>query len=196
MDLSPGEERMRLAFKRLNQFMVVVWRLGLGWMVTIWPAVTGQIMVLTHTGRKSGLRRRTPVNFAYVDGELYCTAGFGRLSDWYRNMMANPAVEIWLPDGSWREGLVEDVSDSPRRLELMRAVLIGSGFAAYMFGINPHKLSDLELDQVSREYRLLHVKPGLAHTGPGGPGDLAWVWPVAVMLMAPALCRRRCRCRK
>ena len=63
--------------------------------------LSGQIMVLTHTGRKSGLRRRTPVNYALVDGEVYCTAGFGQISDWYRNILANPQVEVWLPDGWW-----------------------------------------------------------------------------------------------
>jgi deazaflavin-dependent oxidoreductase (nitroreductase family) len=186
-----SNQQLTRMFRQLNKFMLFMWRLDLSWMLNVWPECSGQILVLTHTGRKTGLKRKTPVNFAVVDGELYCTAGFGKGSDWYLNLKANPAVEVWLPDRSWFEGTVEDVSNSPRRTELMRAVLIGSGLAAYVFGINPNKLSDLELEQLSTDYRLLHISRGQARTGKGGPGDLAWVWPVAVFLMIPFLSRRR-----
>lgn len=185
--------QLQKAFKKMNAFMLLHWRLGLGWLVNIWPEGFGQIMVLTHTGRKSGLKRRTPVNYAFVDGELYCCAGFGSTSDWYRNIKADPAIEVWLPDGSWYEGVVEEVTGASNHLEIMRAVIIASGFAARMFGIDHRKLSDMELDQLTSTYRLLHIKRGLARTGPGGPGDLAWVWPVAVLFMLPLLTRRRCR---
>ena len=171
------EERLRQGFRYLNRFMVLSWRLGLG----AWgnrADMSGQIMVLTHVGRKSGLRRRTPVNYAIVDGEVYCTAGFGPTSDWYRNVVANPQVEIWLPEGWWA-GVVEDVSASPQRLLILRQVLIASGFAARMAGIDPQLMSDTELDGVSAKYRLLRIRRATPCTGPGGPGDLAWVWPLA-----------------
>jgi deazaflavin-dependent oxidoreductase (nitroreductase family) len=173
------EERLRQGFRYLNRFMVLSWRLGLG----AWgnrADMSGQIMVLTHVGRKSGLRRRTPVNYAIVDGEVYCTAGFGPTSDWYRNVVANPQVEIWLPEGWWA-GVVEDVSASPQRLLILRQVLIASGFAARMAGIDPQLMSDTELDGVSAKYRLLRIRRTTPCTGPGGPGDLAWVWPLATM---------------
>ena len=72
---------------------------------------------------------RVALRVGTVDGELYCTAGFGRISDWYRNIRAQPKVEIWLPHGRWM-GEVEDITDSPNYIYLMRQVLIGSGFAA------------------------------------------------------------------
>ena len=83
-------------FKQLNRFMVAAWRLGLGGMINGCPKVMGRIMVLTTVGRKSGLFRRTPVNYAILDDEVYCTAGFGATTDWYRNVQADPQVEIWL----------------------------------------------------------------------------------------------------
>ena len=86
-------------------------------------------MVLTHTGRTSGLQRRTPVNYAEIDGELYCTAGFGQIADWYRNIRANPQVEVWLPSGWWT-GLATDITTQGNVLFIMRQVLINSGFAA------------------------------------------------------------------
>lgn len=77
--------------------MVLLWRLGLGKWINARPAVAGRIMVLNHTGRKSGLLRQTPLNYAIIDGEIYCTAGLGETTDWYRNILANPHVEVWTP---------------------------------------------------------------------------------------------------
>ncbi len=175
-----NEESLRQFFKQLNRFMILIWRLGLGRWLNFWPEGIGRIMVLTHTGRKSGLRRRTPVNYAVVDGELYCIAAFGASTDWFRNVTAHPEVQVWLPDGWWR-GIARLVEDDPIRLPVIRQVLINSGFAAKTFeGIQPRELNEAELAQVAREYRLVHIRRTAAMTGPEGPGDLAWVWPAVV----------------
>jgi deazaflavin-dependent oxidoreductase (nitroreductase family) len=131
---SKSEERLLRFFRYLNRFMVALWRLGLGGGVNGWPSVGGRIMVLTHLGRRTGIRRRTPLNYAIVDGDVYCTAGFGGGSDWYRNILADPQVEIWLPDGWWA-GSASDLSGSDARIDLLRKVLIASGFAAWLAGI-------------------------------------------------------------
>jgi deazaflavin-dependent oxidoreductase (nitroreductase family) len=185
------EERLRRGLRHFNRFMLFMWRLGLGSWINVWPEVGGRIMVITHIGRKTGLRRHTPVNYALVDDQIYCTAGFGSISDWYRNIMANPQVEVWLPDGWWA-GVAEDVSDSEERISLMREVLVASGFAAYLAGINPRTITDEELETVTANYRLIRIRRTEARTGRGGPGDLSWVWPLATMILLPlALLRRR-----
>lgn len=187
------ENRLRQGFRRtLNPFMLLLWRLGLGGWFNVWPEVSGRVMVIVHTGRKTGRRRYAHVNYACVEGELYCVAGFGPATHWYRNLIAHPEVEVWTPDGWWA-GVVEDISDSQRRPALMRQVLIGSGFAARVFGFDPIHMSDSALDAATAKYRLLHVHRAEARTGPGGPGDLAWVWPVATMLMLPLLLAGRRR---
>jgi deazaflavin-dependent oxidoreductase (nitroreductase family) len=146
---------LRNVFHSINRFMVFLWKIGLGKAINIWPAGFGRIMVIKHRGRKSGKEYLTPVNYAIVEDEIYCTAGFGSVSDWYRNILVYPQVELWLPEGK-RSACAKNVSDSPDRLFLLRQVLVASGFAAPMFGINPKKLSDGQLDQVSKEYRLVH----------------------------------------
>jgi deazaflavin-dependent oxidoreductase (nitroreductase family) len=189
--LSPEtENNLRQVFKRFNPFMVGFFRLGLGWMVNIWPAVGGRIMVITHTGRKSGLRRRTPVNYAPINGDVYCTAGFGAMSDWYRNIMADPEVEVWLPS-EWRRGNAEDISQDLRRLPLLRQVIIASGVVGPMVGVNPRTMSDLDFDQVTAKYRLVRIRLGEKLSGPGGPGDLAWVWLPLALIVALFLVRGR-----
>lgn len=188
--LSPSEEMLRQGFKRFNRFMLLLWRLGFGRWVNAWPSVGGRIMVLTHIGRKTGRRRRTPVNYAEVGGDIYCTAGFGGVSDWYRNLVAHPNVEVWLPDGWWA-GVAEDVSAAPDRLSILRQVLIASGFAARLAGIDPHRIGDDALAEVTQSYRLVRIHRTEPRTGSGGPGDLAWVWPPAALVLLVLLLGKR-----
>jgi deazaflavin-dependent oxidoreductase (nitroreductase family) len=148
---------LRKIFHQMNHFMVFGWKLGLGKAINIWPAGFGRIMVIKHCGRKSGKEYLTPVNYAIVEKEIYCTAGFGSISDWYRNILVNPSVELWLPDGK-RTCCAEEISSVPNRLFLLRQVIIASGFAARLFGINPNKLNDEQLDAVSKDYRLVHFR--------------------------------------
>jgi deazaflavin-dependent oxidoreductase (nitroreductase family) len=175
-------DRLRQAFKLLNRFMMLLWQLGLGSLVNAWPSVGGRIMVLTHTGRKTGLRRRTPVNYAIIAGDIYCTAGFGSVSDWYRNIKADPSVEVWLPDGWWA-GTAEEVTGGEGHLSHMRQVLVASGFAALVAGINPHTIRDAELAQATNDYHLIRIRRQEARTGVDGPGKLAWIWPLATTVL-------------
>ena len=139
-----------------------------------------------------GQARHTPLNYAQVEGELYIAAGFGGHCDWYRNLKANPAVEIWLPDGWWA-GSAQEVTDPVRRLPVLRQVLIGSGAVGPLLGLNPRALSDDELAAATPDYRVMHLQRSAARTGAGGPGDLAWVWPVATLLLLARCLRRRRR---
>jgi deazaflavin-dependent oxidoreductase (nitroreductase family) len=132
-----------------------MWKIGLGKAINIWPSGIGRIMVIKHRGRRSGREYLTPVNYAIVEGQIYCIAGFGSISDWYRNTLVNPNVELWLPEGK-KFFCAEDVSDSPDRLFLLRQVAIASGFAGPLLGINQKKLDDKQLDEVSKDYRLVH----------------------------------------
>jgi deazaflavin-dependent oxidoreductase (nitroreductase family) len=189
VDKPEVEAALRQGFRTFNRFMFFQWRLGLGPLLNIWPPVLGRYMVIGHRGRKSGLLRRTPVNYAIVDGDIYCTAGFGAGTDWYRNLQANPEAEIWLHYGCWHAHAT-DVSEADNRMAILRQVLIGSGFAARLMGVNAHTMSDAALQSVSTDYRLVRFKRAEPVTGAGGPGDLAWVWPIGLMLV---LLRRRLR---
>ena len=130
-------------FKYFNRFMILMWRMGLGSVLNAMPPEFGRYIVLIHTGRKSGLKRQTPVNYAEVDGDIYSTAGFGAGSQWYQNMMAKPQIEIWMSSG-WYQAEAEDVTENADSLRLMREVLIGSGFAATVLAqIDARTVSDV-----------------------------------------------------
>ena len=85
----PSEGWHKAAFKA----PVVLWRLGLG-------SLIGQMMVLiTQTGRKSGLPRRTITEMHKINGRKYAPVAFGRRAQWYRNIEADPLVTIQTADG-------------------------------------------------------------------------------------------------
>lgn len=180
----------RQNFKIFNRFMLLMWKLGLGPYINAWPEVGGRIMVLNHFGRKSGKRLQTPVNYTEVNGEVYCTAGFGADADWYKNIIANPQVEVWLPNGWWA-GVAEEVLDLKIRPALMRAVLIASGIAAPFFGVPVKQMTDEQILDATANYKLIRIRRTTARTGPGGPGDLAGVWPLATMVLLWLLLTRR-----
>ncbi|MBI3957407.1 MAG: nitroreductase family deazaflavin-dependent oxidoreductase [Chloroflexi bacterium] len=56
-----------------------------------------RFLLLTHTGRKSGQPRQAVVEVADFDparNTYLVASGFGRSSDWYRNVCATPQVTI------------------------------------------------------------------------------------------------------
>ncbi len=141
----------------MNHFMVWMWKVGLGRLINCWPAGFGRIMVIKNYGRRTGREYLTPVNYTTVDGEVYCLSGFGSGSDWYRNILARPQVELWLPEGK-RAACAEDVSHWPNRLALARRLIKDAGFAGPLFGVNERKLNDEKLAAITKDYRLLHFK--------------------------------------
>lgn len=171
----------RQVFKQVNKLIVLMWRLGLGWLLNSWPSRLGRYAILVVRGRKSGLRRFAPINFAPGSGEFFCVAGYGAQTHWYRNLQAEPNIEVWLPDGWW-VARAETVIEAESRLSIIREVLKNSGFAAdSLAGIDPFSVSDQELETETSEYMAVRVELVARAQGRGGPSDLAWVWGVLVV---------------
>jgi deazaflavin-dependent oxidoreductase (nitroreductase family) len=183
-------EAMRRGFNLMNKGMVPLWRLGLGRMLNSWPQGAGQMLVLEHVGRRSGAEYRTPVDFSRVGDDLYCVAAFGEKTHWYRNILAAREFAVWLPDGRWLAS-ADDASDDHRRLDLMRQVLIDSGFAARLIGLDPGRMSDEDLDRATASYRLLRIHPLRREASSDGPGSLAWVWALGLIAVLVLVIGRR-----
>lgn len=66
----------------------LLYALGLG------PIVGRIILLLTTTGRKSGLPRTTPLQYEWIDGKYCLGAARGKSADWVRNIEANPKVQV------------------------------------------------------------------------------------------------------
>lgn len=170
-------------FKRLNQAMVLLWRLGLGRAVNFSPRWMGRILVLRVHGRVSGKPRFSPLNYAPEPGEVYCVAGFGARTDWLRNLRAHPECEVWLP-GERRRGLAELVEEPGERLLRLRSVLQNSGFAAKTFGgVDPFACPDELLERRTADYAVVRITLLETVRGPGGPGDLGWCWGLLTLVL-------------
>ena len=76
---------------RLYRAPVGLYRLRLGWLLG------HRFLLLTHTGRKTGLPRQTVLEVMRHDSttDTYVVAaGFGKRSNWYRNILASTNVTI------------------------------------------------------------------------------------------------------
>jgi deazaflavin-dependent oxidoreductase (nitroreductase family) len=120
-------------------FMVPMFRLGFG--PFMGNPITGYIMVLKTIGRKTGKIRFTPVIYTIMGGNVYCIAGFGKISHWYLNLKADPNLEVILPSGAIA-GVAEDVSDPDESLIAFRRMLKSGGFSGFFEGYNPFRASD------------------------------------------------------
>src|SRR3972149_2528785 len=104
---APGSERACLAMKGHRQAMQhgsASWA-GLGPLMS--PPLTGSLRILRTRGRKTGLLRETPLGYAILDGSVWCCAGFGAQTHWYRNILADAGVEGVLANGSAFAGTAE-----------------------------------------------------------------------------------------
>ena len=173
---------MRRFFWFLNKFfMVPMFRLGFG--PFFGNPFTGYIMVLKVIGRKTGKLRYAPVNYAIVDGKVYCISGYRQGSDWYRNLRAHPAIEAILPGGAIA-GTVTEVADPAIKTLIVRKILQNAGFAGFFEGYNPFRISDEELAHKTADMPLICIQPAGLGNGASDPGGWAWIWtPVTTLLL-------------
>jgi len=68
------------------------------------------VLLLTTTGRKSGLPRVTPLQYEEDDSVIYIGSARGQDADWFRNILAHPEVKIQIKEEQF-EGLAEPITD-------------------------------------------------------------------------------------
>jgi deazaflavin-dependent oxidoreductase (nitroreductase family) len=105
-----------------------LYRLNLGWLLG------HRILLLTHRGRKSGCIYRTPLEVIRHDpttGENFVVSAWGEEADWYRNLKANPTVEIrtrrkrYVPEQRFLspEEVYAEIASYKRRYPLLARIL-------------------------------------------------------------------------
>src|SRR5512135_275514 len=75
--------------------------------------LSGLVLLMTTTGRKSGLPRQTRLQYEKEGGVVYVAAARGQQADWFRNIVANPHVEVQI-EGQSLPGLAEPITDPVR----------------------------------------------------------------------------------
>jgi len=172
--------------RAMFKWPVQLWRLGLG------PLLGRFLVLITHTGRKSGLPRRTLAELHVIDSRKYAPCAFGRRAQWYRNIEADPLVTIQTSAGAESARAVR-VTDDQELLALFdldqplnRAML--EGYLATL-GIEP-----TPEDILAKKDRIYWIRfdPTDEPTPPPLEADLVWLWPVALgtVLIGWLLARR------
>lgn len=106
--MSPSKAPQKTIYHRMrgmNQRMARNYRKGFG--------PRRLVLLLTTTGRRSGLPRVTPLQYEEIDGVYYVGSARGAQADWFRNVQANPRVKVQIGEREF-EGTAEAVTDPAR----------------------------------------------------------------------------------
>lgn len=131
------------------------YKLGLG------PLIGKVVLLLTTTGRKTGVARVTPVQYELIDSVYHIGAVFGAKSDWVRNIQAHPIVRVQVRDKCFT-GKAE-VSTDPEEIAAFieyrmkkHPRMIGLIMKLDGFSANPTRA---ELVEYSQQLALVKITP-------------------------------------
>jgi deazaflavin-dependent oxidoreductase (nitroreductase family) len=182
----------KTAFQYANRYaMVPFHRAGLA--AWLGNPLTGWQLLLTTTGRTSGLRRPTPLGYLVEDGAAWVLAGYGPSTLWYRNLRADPGVEVLLPARPPFAAHATDIVDPAVRERIIPPLVRSMAVPGTAIGDLPWRAPDeriLELTAWIPLVRLARDDGSLLVAGPDDPGGLGWTWrTVAVTLATVVVCR-------
>ena len=174
-------------------------RARLGWLLG--TPVSGYLMLLRTRGRRTGLLREAPLGYVIRDGAVWCVAGYGETTPWYRNLLDDPSVEVILPTRRLH-GLATPVDDpaawSAAFRDLIRSfAIVGLAVIGDVSG-----LSDEQLRGRYAALPVVRIAPAPGERplrpGPFDPGGWSWLLPlggsiVALWIAVRGLRRSSCR---
>lgn len=173
MNFYPESGWAKLMFKAPR----TLWRLGLG-------PITGKIfMLITTTGRKSNLPRRTMVEYYKVNGRKYAACAFGEKADWYKNIQADPRVTIQTSDGT-ESAIAYRVTEDDELLAVYQ-IFKRRDPPLINFYLSSLGIQDTPEDVLENKDKIIFVgfEPAEIVTPPGQEVDLAWLWPVGMLIL-------------
>jgi deazaflavin-dependent oxidoreductase (nitroreductase family) len=173
--------------KAMFKWPVHLWRLGLG------PIIGRFSVLISHTGRKTGLTRRTMTELHVVNGKKYAPSGFGRRAQWYRNIEADPRVTIQTAAGA-ESVIARRVTDGDELLSLMDLEAPKNRVMVRSF-LDTLDIEPTVADILAKKDRIYYLRfdPTDEPTPPPLPADLVWLWPAALFALFTArlLTRKR-----
>jgi deazaflavin-dependent oxidoreductase (nitroreductase family) len=142
--------------KYIQKLHRVMYAIGLG------PVIGRIILLLTTIGRKSGLKRVTPLQYEEIDGKYYLGAARGLKADWVRNIQADPQVEIRVKSLNFK-GQAEVITDPGRIADFVEVRLERHPFMVGLIMQKAHGLpkqpSREQLEKLAEHEALVIVTP-------------------------------------
>ncbi len=133
---------------------------GRGWIIG-WL-----ILLLENTGRKTGRRYATPLQYERMDGAYFVGAGRGPKADWYRNILADPRVHVRVSRLEF-DCTAEPVTDPARIADFLAyrlkrtPLMVGLMMKLHHLPLRP---SRLQLEELARTLAVVRLcPPGRVH---------------------------------
>ena len=131
---------------------VLLYRLGLGGLIA------KHTLLLTTTGRRSRAPRVVPLDYQREGDTFYLIAEGGGRSPWYRNLVANPEVEVRV--GSRRmKGVATPLSDAKEKARVLRLFVQRSERLAERYYGIPRGASDEGLLALAPQRAIVALRP-------------------------------------
>ena len=142
--------------KHIQKLHRVFYAIGLG------PVIGKIILLLTTTGRKSGMKRVTPLQYEEIDGKYYLGSARGLQADWVRNIQTNNNVEIRVKSLIF-QGKAEVVTNPARFADYLELHLQRHPFVVGMIMQKTHGLpkqpSREQLEKLADNEALVIITP-------------------------------------
>ncbi len=140
--------------KSLNARMAANYKRGFG--------PTRIVLLLTTTGRKSGLPRVTPLQFEEVDGEYYVASARGQDADWLKNLVVDPNVHVQIRNREF-DAMAEPITDPQRIADFIELRLrrhpVMIRFIMTLFDGLPLRFTRADLEVMALQKALVILHP-------------------------------------
>lgn len=163
---------------------LVLWRMGLGSLLSH-PALSGnKMLVLTSWGRKSQLPRHTMLSYTIFDHKIYVASGWGAKTDWYKNIRENARVTVQVGRKVYSADAYR-VEDKREYEGVANSLFQSGGDSHFQSWLEAHGIEyDLQ-DLIDKRERVYFV--GFTPSEKPGPPplevNLRWVWAGIFVLL-------------
>ena len=111
------------------------------------------VLLLTTTGRKSGLPRMTPLQYEEHQGIIYIASARGQQADWFKNLEVDPQVRYQIRGESFA-AVAEPITDPKRIADFLELRLrrhpVMIRLMMFAEGL-PFRFSRADLEEFSRD---------------------------------------------
>ena len=158
------------------------WRTGVGPIMSHPSRGGSKVLVFTTWGRKSRLPRHTMVSYTLFNGKPYIASGWGARTDWFKNILADPAVTVQIGRNVF-SARARRVMEEEEFAGAAKSLLESGGDSHFEDWLGSLDIEmDLE-DMIAKRDRVYFITfdPAEVHAPPPLQADLVWVWSLLLL---------------
>jgi deazaflavin-dependent oxidoreductase (nitroreductase family) len=163
---------------------LVLWRMGLGPILSHQALSGNKMLVLTTWGRKSRTPRHTMLSYVLIGEKVYVCSGWGARPDWYKNIVADPDVTLQLGNKvySARARRVQDVDEFR---QIAQEMFTTGGDTHFESWLESYGIEFDQQDMLDKRERLYLVALDMREgkCPPQMRVDLKWLWGVIAFII-------------